>query len=198
MKKILMCQSNVLIIAVFVFNLTAVDLSAQQIVLGHLHDTAAKTQTCVIPGMELIEFVGNTSSVKGTITAIVYKLNNAKHKPTKIVKPHLYKVSGKNVGEELLPTNMPTTRLTSKGKQLRLQIDVSKYNIELPPEGVFVGIEYVDIELTDKKDMIQPLTAWHDEYHYSSISYSKYKNVIEKDTLTFSKGYCFGVQVEPK
>jgi hypothetical protein len=196
MKKIFMCRSNILIIAVFVFNLVTVNLSAQQIVIGHLNDTAAKTQTNIIPGVELIEYIGNPSSVKGTITAIIYKLNNDK-KPTKIIKPHLYRASGKEVGEEMLPTNISPTRLTSKGKHLTLQIDISKENIKFPPEGIFVGIEYVDIELTGK-EKFQPLTVWRDELNTSSISYSKYKNVFDKDTLTFSRGFCFGVQVETK
>jgi hypothetical protein len=171
------------------------DLSAQQIVLGTINDTAAKAQTNVIPGVELIEYVGNTSSSKGAITGIVYKLNNSKHKPTKVIKPHLYRVSGKTVGEELLPTNVSPVNVTSKGKRITLQVDISKYNIELPPDGVFIGIEYIGTNPADKKK-VHPLTVWRNEFNTSSLSYSKYNNVFDKDSLTFSRGFCFGIQIK--
>jgi hypothetical protein len=47
-------------------NLTVIDLSAQQIILRAVGDTAAKARTSVISGVELIEYVGNPSSSKGT------------------------------------------------------------------------------------------------------------------------------------
>lgn len=195
MKKFFLCKSAVLISVLSVFNFTVFDMSAQQTVLGPVNDTAAQAQTNVIPGVELIEYVGNTSSAKGIITGIVYKLNNSRHKPTKVIKPHLYRVSGKKTGEELLPANVPQVNVTSKGKQIMLHVDISEYNIDLPPDGVFVGIEYVGTNPADEKK-VHPLAVWRNEFNTSSVSYSKYNNVFDKDSLTFSRGFCFGIQIK--
>jgi hypothetical protein len=172
-----------------------VDLSAQEIVLGAVNDTEAKTETNIIPGVELIEYVGNTLSVKGKITAIVYSLNNSDSKPIRIIKPHLYKVSGKKVGEELLPTDIAPIRVTTRGKRITLQVDISKYKIELPVDGVFVGIEFTGTEPEDV-NRTHPLTVWRNELNTSSISFMKYKNTFRTDERTLSQGLCFGIQIK--
>jgi hypothetical protein len=197
MKKKFICKkTSVLTIVMFIFNWAVIDLSAQQIVLGPINDAnPQKMQRNIIPEVELIQYVENSSGKKGKITAVVYKLNNSRHKPTKIIKPHLYRASGKKIGEALLPTDISPVSVTHKGKEITLQVDISKYKIALPPEGVFVGLEYVGTNPADNK-VAHPLTVWRNELNTSSQSYSKYKNVLDKDSISYSLGLCFGIQIE--
>jgi hypothetical protein len=110
-----------------------------------------------------------------------------------VIKPHLYLASGKKVGKELLPIDVQLVYVKQTGKELIVQVDVSKYQIAIPPEGVFVGLEFVGtIEETTKiLQKIGVLAICNNRENLSSLSYSKYKNVFDKEVSPM--GLCFGI-----
>jgi hypothetical protein len=189
--------SRKIILVVVILNLVSVAVFAQKssdpIILN---DIKAKSQRNVIPSVELIEYIDNPSSDTCSITSILYKLNIPKNGPTKIIKPHLYLATDKKVGKELLPTDIPLVYIKQKGKEIIVEVNISKYKIALPLNGVFVGLEFTGIvkETAKGTQNDDVLSVCNNRENISSISCSKYKNIFDKETDT-SMGLCFSLEV---
>jgi hypothetical protein len=163
------------------------------IIIGNVYDEKAKSQLNIIPKIECIEYIKNTSHREGIITSILYKLYNPKSKATKIIRPHLYLLSNGKVGEEIHP-DMPLVYVKQREKELIVEVDLSEYGISLPSEGIFVGLEFVDIKTEYESSIDDMISIWHNEKNKSSLSYTKYKNVFDKKNP--SQGFCFGVKIK--
>jgi hypothetical protein len=188
--------SGILIVIMAISNLASSGIPVRnfnsEIVLGE--SNTAKVRRNIVPGVEVIEYVGNPSLYKGTITTIMYQLSNTNNKSTKIIKPHLYQASSdKKIDKELLSENVSLVKVEEKGKKIILQIDVSKYKISFPKDGIFIGLEFVEV-ISGKGEKIDPVLAiWRDDENTSSISFSKYKNVFDKKIDV--NGFCFTIKI---
>jgi hypothetical protein len=95
-----------------------------------------------LPGanQEIAEYIPNNAGIRGTILSIDIVLDNVTKgvgKPFKINiysknKGHLY--PGKKLIQDSIIVYDPE-RLTT------INVDISKYNIQVPPEGIFIGFE---------------------------------------------------------
>jgi len=87
------------------------------------------------------------------------------------------------LGSELLPENISYYYLEEKGKEVILRMDVSKYKIEIPPIGLYVGLEYVgEVNSKTDKDIAKAcgeFGLWriftNTPEIYKGKSYSRYK-----------------------
>jgi hypothetical protein len=143
---------------------------------------------------EIIDYIENPDHKEGMVTAILYKLKNKQKKQIGIIKPHLYSVVDKQPGKELLLDNVPLIRVTQRGNAVVVRVDISKYKIKLPPEGLFVGLEYLGIEKNNTIDDSEstPFGIWHNVDVDFGTSYSRFKGKITNNYGTF----CFGLEVK--
>lgn len=92
---------------------------------------------------------------KGIIQQVSIPVKNN----TKVQVPfrlHVYKATESlNIGSDLLPTNV--YGLLSSSKEL-IRLDLMKYQIEIPPEGVFVSVELLS---NNKPEELQIGTGTH-------------------------------------
>jgi hypothetical protein len=126
-------------------------------------------------------------------------LSIPKNDPTKVIKPHLYLATDKKTGKELLPIDIPSVYVKEKGKEIVVRVDISKYKITLPPDGVFLGLEFVGIDKTTAKkpNEGEELGICNNRENTNSVSCSKYKGVFDKETDA-SMGLCFSVEIQAK
>jgi hypothetical protein len=91
-------------------------------------------------------YITNNNYNNAYIKEVIYKLHREKtyyNSCLDMVRVHLYKFNIKDSlpGEEMLPEDV-IVYINSK-TQLPLKVNLSKYNIKLPPEGIIVGYEYL-------------------------------------------------------
>jgi hypothetical protein len=190
----------------FYSNISATD----PIIIGQWYNDnkTSKSAMYFLAGTEFIELIANNTLQKGTVNAILYKLENKKKRTTiSVIKPHLYAVlADKKMGKELLPDNIPLAYLEEKGKEVVLRIDISKYKISLPPEGVFVGLEYMgEVKSITDKDIDtgfdnSPFGIFYSNttiYTTDDVCYSKWQGRISENDPR-NKPLCslFGIEVK--
>ncbi|MDD2793960.1 MAG: carboxypeptidase-like regulatory domain-containing protein [Sediminibacterium sp.] len=93
-------------------------------------------------GMEYAVFIPNANTIPGTkIYSLNYRLNKI-HLSSVAIRLHLYKANEDNTpGNELLDSNYVEI-LEGKMDKV-ISYNISGLQIELPPNGVFVGIEWL-------------------------------------------------------
>jgi hypothetical protein len=111
-------------------------------------------------GFEICEFIENPYKTEKTIKSFLFKIKRRKDYKT-AVRIHFYK----KLDTKLEPNNEILKQdvvyyFDGKIKEL-VEVDVSNYNIELPSEGAFIGIEWLGI-LNEKGDFVEDLENWND------------------------------------
>ena len=109
------------------------------------------TTLSAFKGFEICQFMGNTFGKPKIIQSFVFKIIKREKLKT-AVRIHLY-AKHKNKfepGDELI-TNDITRFFDGKTREM-VEIDLTPYNLELPIEGAFIGIEWLGIvdEITGK------------------------------------------------
>lgn len=132
----------------------------------HLNSVSGSHQS----GTELAVIVKNSLKKRALInkifidTKIKNKSNKYRFDFISVFKINIYSINDKNKVGKLLNANSLT--FTSKELKENTDIDIAKYNIEMPPEGVFISIEWVG-KLNEKtkeiklvKHGIEPLIGY--------------------------------------
>lgn len=180
--------------------------SAEPITIWKMNDKGKKTLPLYCSsGVEIIEYIPNHEKHKGKVCAILYQLENKKDrkKAMSVIKPHLYTVlAGKQLGIELLPVDVPLIYLKEKEKKIILTVDLSRYEIDMPQEGLFVGLEYlgeVDHETdNDYQASSSPFGMWHITDAIPSeddVCYSRWKGKITSNPRDENTLCLFGINV---
>jgi hypothetical protein len=103
-----------------------------------------------LDGSIISVFIPNETSTHKVISKIVVPYKAIKHF-TSSFRFHIYKISNDGKpGSEMIERNLVGYPIKKKGK---IEIDVKEYNLEIPKEGIFIGIEWIssDNPITDKK-----------------------------------------------
>jgi hypothetical protein len=108
------------------------------------------------PGTIRASYINNNVYKNAYIKEIIYNVNRDKgysENCMEMVRVHLYQFNTRDSmpGKELLPENV-IVYINSK-TPLPLKVDVSKYNIDFPDEGIIVGYEYLGAFDRNKKSV---------------------------------------------
>jgi hypothetical protein len=137
--------------------------------LGFLKDKE-KIKIGVGKGIELVVFIENSDQKEHYVKDFSFKIKKEKGGQTAI-RLHFYNKSEIDFkpGKELLNKDIIFYFDENKDKGI-VNIDVSNYNIELPKEGAFVGIEFVgNIEQFKKEDINTKIEF--NENHYVAYTF---------------------------
>ncbi len=112
-------------------------------------------------GSEIVVFIKNNSGKDKDINSFLFKIKRQEKYKT-AVRIHLYKKATDKIypGAEILTEDI-IQYLDGKLKGL-VEVDVSKYGIELPFEGAFVGIEWLGIVDEKTGKFLEGIENWSD------------------------------------
>jgi hypothetical protein len=109
------------------------------VILGDLKEKY-NTHRTLQPEQEMVQFIPNDKKIKGTITEVEYVLNDELHGIEMPFKVSLYLKSNGSIfpGEELTKDSII---IYNPEKKRTVTVDISKYNIQFPKDGVIVTFE---------------------------------------------------------
>lgn len=116
----------------------------QQSTLIGFSQLKKETTLSAFKGFEICQFMENTFGKPKAIQSFVFKVIKREKLKT-AVRIHLY-AKHKNKfepGEELITEDI--IRYFDGKTREKVEIDLTPYNLELPPEGAFIGIEWLGI-----------------------------------------------------
>lgn len=186
-----------------------------KIILGGLKNSYSKHWHPRI-NTEYAQYIPNTQKLSGIITNVTYVVNDALHGIEMPFRVALYSRNKADIfpNEELLKDSLI---IYNPKRERRLNIDISKYNIEMPEDGVFVVFEtlssthytnkpivYRNMEMYripgidfDNDNDNAPMTI----FDYSGIKNQPYSMCrIEKDQWIVSRvgiNFAMDITVEP-
>ncbi|MDR1896611.1 MAG: hypothetical protein LBR10_07470 [Prevotellaceae bacterium] len=170
-------------------------LPQQRIILGAVNEKVSSR--CHIVPLELITHVENPSQKQGIITTVLYKLENTENNRIGIIKPHVYSVVDKQLGKEFLSGEITPVFVNRHGRRIILKVDISKYKINLPPEGVFVGLEYLGCSENEKlilsdspNSSDSPFAIYYDNTSFNTSYHRRGKKIEKRE----HGRYCFGIE----
>lgn len=114
-------------------------------------------------------FIANENDDDVFIKELIYRFHSSWQEKEAIIRVHLYKVNpysmDKEPGEELLPQSI----IIKFNKTSKLKVDISKYAIKFPDEGVYVGLEWIEGKITNKRlnfheDWLAPVLQSTNDY----------------------------------
>ena len=104
-------------------------------------------------GLEEIVFIENKSNKNLFIKSFLFKVNKIK---TKVgYRIHLYKKSDKAIFPDEEITNQNKIYFLEKGTKGLVEVDLSDLGLEIPVEGIFIGMEALG-EFNDKTNVFLP------------------------------------------
>jgi len=141
-------------LSILVTNLNEVAVrsnKAKQIIMGDVKEKYNSHRICH-PEDELAQFIPNEKKIKGIITEVEYVLNNELQGIEMPFKVSLYLKSKDSVfpAEELTKDSII---VYNPEKKRKVTVDISKYNIQLPEDGVIVTFETLSPAYY-KKDLV--------------------------------------------
>ena len=150
-----MIQNDTLLLKPAVYHLKEVLVKASKKIdretLGYAN-SKIKSLLSAIKGMEICTYIENPYHEVKTIHSVLFKIRNPNK--TKLgFRLHLYELDTikKKPSKDLLDQNIIIT-IENKGKNV-IEYDVSAYNLELPSNGAFIGIEWLG-ELNDINNFV--------------------------------------------
>lgn len=135
-------------------------------------------------GLEEIVFIENEANKNLFITTFLFKVNKMK---TKVgYRIHFYKKSDKSLfpAEEI--TNQNKIYFLEKGTNGLVEVDIIDLGIEMPKDGIFVGLEAIG-EFNDKTNLFLPfekdkISAFLNfQVYKSNESFTFFRNVLYKN-----------------
>lgn len=131
----------------------------KKILLGYT-DKRKKISISGSKGFEICEFINNPYKSEKTIKSFLFKIKRKKSFRTAI-RLHFYNKKDDKIapGNEILKEDI-IYYFDGKIKDL-IEVDVSSYNIQLPSEGAFVGIEWLGI-VDQNGSFIENIDEWND------------------------------------
>jgi len=125
--------------SVTILNEVTVKTTSKEIILGDVKKRY-NARRALQPEDQLLQFIPNDKNIKGTITAVEYVLNDMLHGIETPFKVRLYLKRKGSVfpGEELTKDSII---VYNPEKKRRVTVDISKYNIPFPEDGVMVVFE---------------------------------------------------------
>ena len=129
-------------LSILVTNLNEIEVrsnTTKQIIMGDVRKNYNSHRVCH-PEQELAQFIPNEKKIKGIITEVEYVLNNELHGVEMPFKVSLYLKSKGSIfpAEELTKDSII---VYNPEKKRKATVDISKYNIQLPEDGVIVTFE---------------------------------------------------------
>jgi hypothetical protein len=141
-------------LSILVTNLNEVAVRSnmtKQIIMGDVKEKYNSHRVCH-PEQELAQYIPNYKKIKGIITEVTYVLNDELHGIEMPFKVSLYLKSKGSIfpAEELTKDSII---VYNPEKKRKVTVDISKYNIQLPEDGVIVTFETLSPAYY-KKDLI--------------------------------------------
>jgi len=144
-----------------VMYLNEVKISASGLLATHIGDIKQtyKTHSITQPKSAYAQFIPNDKNITGTISSVEFVVNNELHG---IEMPFRVRLYTKNKDTITLGTELTTDSIVVYNPQKKqlISIDITKYNIQLPPNGVIVVFETLSPSYYSKE------TVWYEGQNY--------------------------------
>lgn len=156
--------------------------------LGYLNKPSSSSYS-IGKGLEQIVFIENSANKNHTISAFLFQVKKIK---TRIgFRIHFYKksIDSSMPGEEI--TNQNKIYFLEKGSKGQIEIDLIDLGLEIPPNGVFIGLEALG-EFDEKTNLFLPFeknkisSFLNFKVHKSKNAISFIRNIIYKNGWTNS------------
>lgn len=107
-----------------------------------LYGTPVKITMGFSKGMEICIFIKNENQILKKMHSFIFELPT-KTKKKSVVRLHTYKRSERDFepGDEILNYNI--TKILNTDKNSKMQILLQEEDINLPPDGLFIGLEFL-------------------------------------------------------
>lgn len=146
-----------------IITLNEVVISKKNLTFSKLGYTKCKKKTTLSAsrGFQLCVYIENTFQEKKVIKSVLFKVKRRDNFKTAI-RIHFYKkqIEKLEPAEEILTEDI--IRYFDEKSKENIEIDVSKYGLELPIEGAFVGIEWLGIVDWKTGEFIESKEFWSD------------------------------------
>lgn len=122
-----------------------------------------KTRLSAYKGFEIVVFIDNPFNQPKDVQSFLFKVKNDQKFKT-AVRVHFYKKDLEKLipSEEIL--NEDIIKFIEGGTKELIEVDVSKYELELPIEGAFIGIEWLGAIDEKSGEFITDKTIWSATY----------------------------------
>lgn len=126
--------------------------NGKEVLLGLLNKRSKILSSATI-GHEIVLYIKNTGNAKAMVKSFSFKVKKWGEHQTAF-RVHFYeKTAGSTVpGNEIILDDIV---VYSNSKSKLVEIDVSQYNIELPADGLFAGVEWLGVTDADGKRIVE-------------------------------------------
>ena len=181
------------------------NMSNNKIIIGDVY-SKGKYSSRMVVNAEVISLIRNERKKPYQIVSLLYRLNNNVRESIGVFEPCLYAVDRNDMLGIPLFKYDEYVKILEIGTEVVVVVDVRKYNLTFPKEGVFVGLKYIgDIHNGENDNNIIQKTSnnsfsiWNNEdAKGDKVSYFKYpiSGKIEKEKPPNKRYYLFGIEVE--